>query len=300
MKNRARVATLVGCVSLFVTGGAAFLQGCGGDDTVVNHPDAEAGSDNFVPPADVIGADVSDVNVIDSPLPTDAGCDASVVQQFANDMIANMCNRYSACCFPDAATFDQAQCEAFWHGGPGGFNQVNRDLLPTTFNSCTLVLDPTAATSCLAGLKTFSCPSMAATEFANITNNCYAAVQGTTQVGQPCTDSVECQRGNFCSPNVDGGSSCQPLETDGGDCTTINGVVVNSNVACAYRNNYNETMRCNRAGSKKCEAPLADGTKCIFNWDCKSQVCGDNKTCGSVTTTSDPNFICPLFKKDGG
>lgn len=310
MKNRARVGALVACTSLLVTGGVAFLQGCGGDDTVVDagNRDAEAGLDTnvldgttAVDAADA--ADAADVGFV-----TEASCDAAPIQQFADEMVKSMCGRYSTCCFPDAATFDQPKCEAVLKGA-GGWNEANSELVPTALNSCSLVLDQNAATACLAGLQTFSCPSLSATEQTTTTNNCYGAVYGTIPIGQPgCTYSVQCAPGAFCAQNPDGGKgSCQALAQNGADCVQANGITVNANFMCAYRGHVNEQRYCDRSrvsdagvATGKCQPLLPDGVPCINAWDCKSGACGDNSLCGSVTTTTDPQFICPFFKKDGG
>ncbi len=308
MNSRARVGALVVCTTLVASGGSAFLAGCGGDDTIVDAgSDAEAGLKDS-------GPDTSDVNTIDvgadvlpDTAPVDAGaCDASEISQFAANMITTLCGRYSTCCFADAATFDEKACEKLANGA-GGWEGASRALTPSTLARCNLQFDPTAATSCLAGLKTFSCPAIAANEYSNTTQNCYGAVTGRLALNQTgCVDDVECVKGTFCAPAKDGGSSCLAIPAQGATCDKIDGVVVNSNDVCANRGYVDRKLYCQRfvadggVPSNQCLTPLANGSPCVANFDCASGLCDDNSKCGGFATITDPQNVCPLFKKDGG
>lgn len=299
MKNRGRVGALVACVALMACGGSAFLAGCGGDDTVVLDGGKESGGPDVqtdtTPPPDTSVPDASDA----SDAFVEASYDGAVITQFAKDMLTTMCARYSTCCFTDAATFDEAACEALVSDGWEG---ANHELRPDIIGTGHLAIDGVAATSCLAGLKTFSCPSITATEYNNITQNCFGAIYGTIPIGQGgCTEAAECVKGAYCAPSTDGGlGTCAAIPAQGAPCTTINNVVVNGNYVCAYRGHVNETLYCDRAGTAKCQTPLSNGTACNFNFDCSSGLCGDTNKCGDPLTITDPQFICPLFKKDGG
>jgi hypothetical protein len=298
------------------------IEGCGpGDDnTDAGDSSVDQTSDGK---ADV-SADV--VNDVVNDVTGDAGPDVADIVKFQHDYAAALCKRLGTCCYgaqleagaPDAAI---ATCEVnAMSATVGGIEFAIGELArPATLNSGHIVLNQTAATSCLAALSTLTCGQISGTEYTTMVKNCLGALSGTLNTNQgPCRGSVECN-GGYCLPpdagfGPDSGGTCVALAGIGQACDPTGG----GNDQCMYRGwlgtqqercdiiETDDSGACGVTGATptyKCTAKTANGGDCTYEWECATTTCGDNCTCIPATSSwTYPFFgVCPsYFGADAG
>lgn len=295
MRNFSRWGVIVGVLGSSLAAVSATMVGCSGDDTVVppdSGPDTTPDVKVDSPPPVEAGPDVKDAG------PDISVNDASAILQFIADHRTKVCARYAQCCFgSDAGAFDQSKCDSIV-ASLGWSRSIQEPQFPGIATGGRILLDPTAAATCIASVSTFSCPSIQASENNTMTQACYKALTGTQGAGQPCNATVECASGNYCSPGGDAGDAgtgvCTALSGSGGACNTASP----QNNMCQYRGYLGTASRCD--GTNKCNTRLANGIACNYDWECTSGLC-DNVTftCGNSALTTSP-FLCSFITKDAG
>lgn len=290
--RRGRVVVGVVAISSLTVGGV--MVGCTGDDTVVTPDAGDAGGDVFK--NDVTNPDTGMPDAADAGTDaSDAPYDANNVVQFVKDEAQAYCTRLANCCFgADAAAFNMDLCLSGIIQFPSGVFEGNSlQVLQDDGGVTSLVardkmrVDPTASASCLAGLQTITCaPTVAisATEYKNVTQNCYGAIHGIVPIGSVgCMAAEECVTGAYCEPPTDGGTegTCRALKAKGDPCSLIGSV--DTNAQCAYRG-YIGSLRCDaydytEAGvdasppSGTCQPQTADNGVCNQSWECNNGLC---------------------------
>lgn len=300
MIDRTRLWVVGGVMVGSAIAAGSTLVGCSGDDTVV--PDAsvvDATPDKTVP--DVITTDVVGQDVVDAGKPDNFSTDAAAIYEFMDAHISSFCSRYGQCCFgSDASAFDTTKCK---NTLANGWDQTLRALNenPEAITGGRIKLDQTAAAACIAGTKTFSCPSIGAPELSQTDIDCYGAIVGTQANGDPCNFSLECNNGYCVANGPDAGTdagtgTCTAFKASGqGPCTP-------RNEECQRRGYVGAPARCDiqkapdgGPAPNVCTTRLPNGSACTINWECTSGTCDFVTTkCATATTTVTP-FICGLF-----
>lgn len=315
MAKLSRVTVVVGILVGSGTAVSATMMGCSGDDTVAQQDastDVTTDTGNDV----VIGPDVGpDAKPGDG---GDAGEGGMTVKEFVAQQETLLCQRMATCCFGvDASAFDTPKCldivkTTAIEGNTADLNDPKLDVSK-------VVVDQTKALSCIAGAKTFACPSMTDTEYRNDIQNCFGAVTGIVPTGGGCNVTVECAPGNYCKAGAfvppdagadagDGGDSGAPPK---GGCVALAGASNACqggafNEACMYRGYLGQpSLRCDTsnfdggAPSNTCLPKYPNGNKCAWDWDCTSELCSSGGTCVPSATIVAP-FVCTYLTKDGG
>jgi len=318
MKRFARL----GWVSVVVFGFNAFawstLEGCSGDDNGGDAGDANPDQTGPDVKNDVVPQEGGQ-DVVQDVISEDAGPDVTAVLEFRQAYALALCKRLDTCCNVaqlDASAGDAgiAQCMANAESpNLGGIEfaigEIGRS---ATLNSGHVVVDQTAATSCLADLATLPCGTITGSTYDTMAQNCLGALKGNVPVGSgPCYGSVECDNGYCQEPDggfaPDAGGKCVALSAQGQPCSPIGG----GNDQCMYRGWLGTTqLRCDLTetegntcnteaadASFKCTAPTANGDGCLFEWECASGTCGDSCQCiPSSSTWTYPFFgVCPAY-----
>jgi hypothetical protein len=303
-------------VAGFSTLAATLTIGCSGDDNndggTDSGPDVTADSGKDVQ-NDVVGQDVVNDVVTD----VDAG---DPIAKFRQNTTNAFCSHFQTCCNAlDAGTFDIAHCLSA--GQNTAWNGSNLELsAPGVLERGHVTLNEPAATSCLAGIGTLSCPNITSTEINSTSDNCYAATTGTLATGQDCVSSIECVPSDYCKfAGVDGGTTdagvplgvCAALAGDGGACGAVPYGDPNflSN-ECGYKGWHSPAQFCDYdnypTGPYNCAPLRADGQACFFDNECASSLCGApdqdcvNTTCTCVTTRDYTQFCRDFAVKDAG
>ena len=316
MRNLRKALGVVGVVAGFTSLATMLTVGCSGDDN--NDGGTDSGPDVTTEGGkdvqnDVIGNDVTDGGGGD----VDAG---DPVAKFRDNTTNAFCAHFQTCCNGlDAGTFDMAHCLS---AGPNSaWNGSNYELAkPGVLQRGNVTLNETAATSCLAGIATLSCPTITSSETLTATDNCYAATTGKLTVGSNCVASVECQPTAYCKfAGVDAGTTdggialgvCTALAGDGGACGAAPYGDPNflSN-ECAYKGWHSPAQFCDYdsypTGPYTCAPLRANGATCYFDNECASGICGTtdqdclNTTCTCNTTRDYTQFCRDFAIKDAG
>jgi hypothetical protein len=306
---------IAGVVAGFSTLAATLTVGCSGDD---NGGDAgDSGNDGTVEAGKDAQPDnfVNDVNTVDV---VDAGdADAqNPIDKFRSDLATAVCTRYQGCCNTlDAGAFDFNKCYGiainnFWEGSN---TEISR---PGVIDRGNLTLNQSAATSCLAGLATLSCPTISGSEFKTTSDNCFAAVTGTLANGANCIQSAECKSGEYCkfagvdAGTTDGGQAlgiCANLVGDGGACGADPYGTNFQSDECAYEGWQAPPSFCNYDNSPNnfCSPLRANAATCFSDNECASGMCGEplqdcSNGCTCITSR-DISPACGFFGiKDAG
>ena len=316
MRNlRKGVGTLATVAAL--SSAAMMVVNCSGDDTGVGDGGPDSSLDTSPQP---------DVKTDTNPQP-DAKSDVVeggglTVAQYAASVGVSFCTRFQSCCntSSDAGPFDVPKCEALatanaWQGS-------NSDIVnPEIVARNNMTVNQVEAQSCLAGLGTISCPIAPSTEVVTLSDNCFAAVEGTLSVGGACISSVECKSGNYClfagsdAGTTDAGTAqgrCAPLVAQGQPCgqnPPYNATFLSTE--CAYRGWQSPPEFCDYdtypdAGGYACQPLRGNGATCYFDNECSSGMCGViGQSCSpgpcTCLTTRDYSSVCKVFAiKDAG
>lgn len=259
------------------------------------------------------GPDTGDAAVVDSGPPPTA-------QQFLSQVASQVCTRIAACCTQiDGGTVDNAKCVTGlipygWQGSSIDLNKLiaaagdgGADGGPVLAN---LTIDSTGAQACLNAIMGVPCGISSAVDKTVMQACNIDAVHGKMTTGQACEYSVECQQPAYCSHVGDGGTgTCQPLVAQGGDCSNVGGTgytrASHGHEACSRRATGLPALYCdNLAGDFSikpvaqwsCQAAKSNGSSCVFNATCTSQICDSVSTlCMDTLNIANP-AVCQQFK----
>jgi|GEM_PF-5690453 len=234
----------------------------------------------------------------------DAGPDVVVVEagtlaEFITQNAKATCARYKDCCAPGAgAAFDVAKCEADF--AAFGWNQSLATVTTAgVADGGNLAFDPAAASQCLTAVRNMTCKNTPAAEYKNAWQKCLAAVKGTVAIGGACKSNVECATTAWCDPDNNGGT-CTALKANGDACQ-VRGL---GGVECSYRSAGNsQCLDPNATGTSTCQAPLANGEDCSFDWDCQSGACNVVNNGAAFQCDDEVDFlygICEAYGPDAG
>lgn len=318
MRNLRKAMGLVGAVAGFSTLAATLTIGCSGDDN--NDGGTDSGPDVTTDSGKDVQNDV--VNDVVGDVVNDGDAEAGIdpVAKFRSDVANAFCSRFQNCCNSlDAGTFDMNHCMSA--GINSAWNGSNIELAaPGVLARGNVTLNNTAATSCLAGIATLSCPNITSSETLTASDNCYAATTGKLTAGANCVASVECQSNEYCKfAGVDAGTTdggialgvCTALAGDGGTCGQAPYGDPNflSN-ECAYKGWHSPAQFCDYdsypTGPYTCAPLRANGASCYFDNECTSGICGTtdqdcvNTVCKCATSRDYTQFCRDFAIKDAG
>lgn len=320
--RHARALSLV-VVALGGTAGAALtIVGCSGDDNVVKDggPDSADVMVDSPPPPDSGGKDAG-------PDAMDSGSDTGdPLSVFAKQLATAYCTRFATCCNGvDAGPFDSNACQQYvrgsgWNSSLTGIIPNDQLLSPEMIARNNVQVDQMSATACLAALATLSCPTVASSEYNDVTDKCYAATKGTLAAGAACIATIECQNTEFCRfEGIDGGKT--DAGTTLGQCATLQGLDASCGAApygdpnftsaeCAYKGWHTPPRFCDYDnypnGGYTCQPLRSNGDQCYFDQECTSGLCGTiGQDCVGTTctclTSRDEKPVCDAFKiQDAG
>jgi hypothetical protein len=201
--------------------------------------------------------------------------------------VGNCCTAYDAGGFNLAQCVDERQVTGWDDTIPSNRAVICRG---------NVIFDPDAGARCIAALESYPCgTSVDALTFGGIIRGCEGVLSGTIpdDAGQ-CIDSYECATG-YCQVAT---GVCRPLVQDGGACT--------SDDMCRSASTGQPPLFCNvnfvDSGIGTCVPQQANGLNCgdnSGNWDdqaCAVLQCGDDQTCGTVSTLD----FCQAYPGDSG
>jgi len=315
MKRVERLAWL--SVAVVAVNGLVWtsMVGCSGD-TTTDDGGPDSSGDTVVP--DVTQPDVkNDVATPDGGSDGDAAFDSAPLTDFQQAYAAAFCKRIGTACFQeqlDAGVSDAAlgACEQLITTSGGGIENAVYDLAdPIALNGGHISINQTSASSCLAGLATMSLPTLSGTEYATLAENCTGALVGDLANGQGCHETAECSTG-FCTYDKDAGvpdgstGVCIPTGVSGASCGSLRG---SGNEECMHRGWEGTTqLKCEvytadgGVGSLTCKTKSADGSYCVYEWECSTDTCDDNYTCNTASTAWTYLYAgqCPTYFPDAG
>ena len=330
-----KVSIVAGCAVALTLGAQA--ASCGGDDTSVGQPGADAGLDGTVGPdaqvdarpdspnkvdsgtdapvamdsmADVTGDSAADVTTpedsgmdaqpdsgVDAPV--DAGIDAPTMGNFPLLLAQTYCLHIQQCCLAPPSEWDQAKCVAIF-GNPsyGGVEGVGHVQLE--FDGGNIGYNPAIADQCLQAATNIPCGIVSSTIMNGLQLLCLSAVPGTLSAGATgCAKSYDCVTGTYCAPGDGGPGTCMALVGMGAPCKTED--------ECSYVGNPPPSLYCDTAVSHTCQPRLGNNIACTDNSQCQSNICiynGTQALCTNQFVFSDPgvpNGNCAFLSDlDGG
>jgi hypothetical protein len=232
--------------------------------------------------------------------PPDAPVDSAALFAFPNQVNTTYCDRIAQCCGFDGGgggAFDIAKCVSDTVSA-GGFDNVS----VAQVDSGKIVYDTEAGVSCLGGIGSFDCATIADPLWAATLIACSTAMQGTVGINGPCTTYWDCTAGSYCLAGDGGVKHCAPLGTVGAPCADKI-----SSTDCSYRGAGAPANYCSDAGM--CEPALAigDPAGCTYDPQCTSQIC-DFVTgeCQNSSEFTDPGIpfalggFCASYEPDAG
>jgi hypothetical protein len=237
--------------------------------------------------------------------PKDAGPDVLVdaakplIEKFMEDQAEAYCKSLSRCCFGDAnlqngqpvdgggafdsGTYDKAKCLAYTQkiGFEGSLYYVS-DLS----DAGGVGIDTAAAADCIAKVTALKC-QLGRTEFLQIRDTCFGALQGLRVANGDCKSSLQCAPGHFCK-----GGKCEALrlaDAGCGDFTTDIGV---AEEACSWRGSGDTLRFCESYDQQGTELPVA-------SWRCRpalpnGSACNNSAWCadGMCSLAAGPEYKC--------
>jgi hypothetical protein len=250
----------------------------------IETPDADAG------PIETPDADAGPIGTPDAdagPIIADAG-DAGEgglnINSFPGLVASALCNRLENCCPAPAAgqIFNMNSCISL----DLSFGYAGSSEGQSFISGGHVAFDATKAQSCLSQIAAIDCTAnlLTSAQQQSILAACYGALSGTQQIGQPCSDAIECAPGAFCEPQDGGGSVCAALRTTGQPCSDFGASGYGeSDTACSYRGSGNTGLTCQNSNFSNyttipldqwvCIAAQSQGAGCFVNVDCSSQIC---------------------------
>lgn len=132
--------------------------------------------------------------------------------------------------------------------------------------------DEAAAGDCIATLKGLSCPEYAANQHdADLTlAGCMQFLVPAVDTGGTCSQDYECKTSNCAFDSSGTSGTCQPMPTQGQDCTGN----CASGSYCAFDAAQNKTV---------CTSTKPDGASCLGNNECATGTCDSStSTCAAV------------------
>jgi hypothetical protein len=333
MRGFRTVVVLMGVTGGVAAASAAFVSGCGGDDSTASVEDAatDATTDGTTDAPNVVpdgsgqqpetGGDTGssmEAGEAGDGGGGDAGDGSSVPEgsvvtaqllAFPGTVATAYCQRLETCCGADAGNFNMAGCVS--DNVQGGW-ELSLPFPLDVLDAGHVALDPTASADCIAKIGNFACPTSDAGAYGAITTACFKALQGTIPIGQgPCTSPFECASGSYCT-TVDAGDSgpgtaCEPLLTVGQPC----GNTLHDTACSDHGSGANPANFCDRLGIREagvtCQPEIANGSLCTTDFvhyddeSCQSLLCGDDWNCGT-TLTQPSTFQCGAYQvtPDGG
>src|SRR5579872_440974 len=342
MSDLRRVVVALAVVASPAAAAGIVFAGCGGDDNGGASPTGDAapesslqdGTTSAEASPDGISPDVGAGNdattsdggtvVPDAAEGGDGGTVNSALLAFPAQVAAATCQTFETCCKLDAAAFDNAKCmENQLLGGPGKVNAETYLL-----DGGHVIFNAEAGAGCLQRIQNVDCTSNSLTgpQYTAMLADCFNALQGTLDAGQPCNGSIECAPGNFCNPaeadaaavasTTDSGPPpkglCAPLRMQGQPCgnlgnTNCNGAGALEQSACSYRGSgtsgesciyisFSPSLSCLDAGAWSCEPQQSDAGRCVNDVDCRSSVCDPKTlTCVNAKSWIDTTIGCPTL-----
>jgi hypothetical protein len=317
MKNSGRIFTAVLIVSGSVTSSSLMVVGCNGDNTM---PDggSEGGPDTTTPDS---SPDVAHPDGGDASADSSDGEAGNPIPAFMTQESNAFCMRFQTCCngLDAGGAFNLAQCVST---SVDGWYASNGEVSPEVVARGNVTLNETAATGCLAGLATLTCPDLGSSELLTVTGNCYGAIVGTLANGGDCIQSVECKPGEYCKfAGVDGGTTdagspigqCATLIAQGQPCgqSLPYGDPNEYSTECEYKNWQPPSNFCDYdtypdAAGYTCQPLRTNGAVCYYSQECASGICGTidqdclSTTCTCLTSLDYTPFCTALAIKDAG
>jgi hypothetical protein len=203
-------------------------------------------------------------------------------QQYPAALATAFCNSVAACCGMngDAASFNWTSC--YTGELSAGFKGASTGV--QYFDAGNIVFDPVQGQNCIDVISAIDCVSNQTTsaEQAQLFKSCYATYTGTLEAGAPCSATMECAPGTFCSAAA--GGTCTPLVGVGGNCGALGANLNLGQTMCSYRGSASNGLFCQNisgdAGTAAlptaqwtCQAQWEGGSECAGNQDCTTLIC---------------------------
>lgn len=307
-------------------GAAGFLFACGDDISVISSDgdggiDGSSDIDRSAPDSSEPSPDASPDAQDDSDASTDASTDDGgevypdaglTMENYAGSLAHVLCRALARCCFGNAdlehgdpvdggAAFDRDTCVAFYTNV--GFESSSGEL-PTSDDN--LTLNNAKGDECVAKIENLTCDTPGIM-YTTVASACFSAVVGKLGAGEPCTKSVECLPGHFCTAAGSEPGTCAVLRTEGQDCGdwintgTTDYKAERSGEACSYRGKGVDTgLYCDffdfvegkyrPQDEWKCKQAGGVNAQCLSTPWCKDSLCDDLDT---LTCQSPKLFFAP-------
>ncbi len=297
MKNLARMKWVLFSVALGAGGGAALMEGCASDDTIVHPPPPDGSVDGSRPDGNGTdaGTDASDANILDSQTHFDVG--PPQLGTYVDQVTRLYCEKVATCC---GDSFDVENCVRNYKLVPNPGAVFNDPDLPYLDGGhMKLVADK--AQSCFDQINKLSCGATAGS-LKTLYDTCVAGAVGTIPTGASgCKGSPECVPNDHCELEggapADGGAigTCVPPRALNESCPLGNwsadnglrpgtpGYFYESQAQCGYLvtgnpyycANYdtNEGFEADGGNYPKCRPQVPVGANCYTHTECATLYC---------------------------
>ncbi len=318
--NLHRVGIVLGCLA----SGTGFMlsatSGCGSNNSSTS-PE-EGGTDATTDSSgDVSIVETSALDATDAAIGVDTGVDSAAIDanttvtdssdfadvgdvqvtapalgDFPHALDVAYCTRLQECCLVPPAQWNQAGatgCVTLFDSYGGAFRIGSYS---QALDSGLVTYSPASAVKCLTEMLSFNCGTLNVAGINQVSADCYAAVSGTLGVGAgPCTNSMECNAGEYCRLGDAGTGICVAVGSVGQPCSDTT-----FSTDCTYLGNGNPAQFCEPgdAGVATCQSARPEDAGCKLNQWCQSELCAINDTCTDLYAFSDPgvpNGTCALF-----